>query len=96
MARWQARPGLELEGTRLARSRGAALQQLRGGDVATGLAAYANAGRVVTRDTADAQRAANVARWWPAAQAGDPAQAVMLAHRRADVDDSTAGPATSS
>ena len=71
LARWQARPGLELEGTRLARSRGAALQQLRGGDVATGLAAYANAGRVVTRDTADAQRAANVARWWPAAQAGD-------------------------
>ncbi len=42
----------------------AALDQLRGGDVATGLAAYADAGRVVTLDGADAQRAAIVARWW--------------------------------
>jgi conjugative relaxase-like TrwC/TraI family protein len=65
----------------------AALDQLRAGDVASGLAAYADAGRVVTLDGADAQRAAIVARWWDATRAGNPAETVMLAHRRADVDD---------
>jgi conjugative relaxase-like TrwC/TraI family protein len=64
-----------------------ALDELRAGDVATGLEAFAAAGRLVIAGDADAQRAALVTAWRDAVRGGDPSRTVMLAHRRADVAD---------
>jgi ATP-dependent exoDNAse (exonuclease V) alpha subunit len=69
-----------------------ALDQLRAGDLAASLEAYAAAGRVTTSSTGRLQRAALVTAWWAAQQAAagdvsmDP-DTVMLAARRADVVD---------
>jgi ATP-dependent exoDNAse (exonuclease V) alpha subunit len=62
-----------------------ALDELRDGDVAAGIDAYAAAGRVTVGDTVTDQRAALVAAWWQAIRTGDPQGLVMLAHRRTDV-----------
>ena len=66
-----------------------ALDELRHGDVATAMAAYTAAGRVVTDPDPDTLRERLVADWWTAVAAGDVEleQAVMLAARRSDVDD---------
>ena len=61
-----------------------ALDQLRDGPPAEALAAYAKRGRVTVEPSGDATRARLVDDWLTAA---DPAGAVMIAHRRADVAD---------
>ena len=59
-----------------------ALDQLRDGEPEHALAAYVRHDRVTIEPTADATRARLVEDWFAA---GDPAAAVMIAHRRADV-----------
>jgi ATP-dependent exoDNAse (exonuclease V) alpha subunit len=62
-----------------------ALAALRDGDVERFARAYFDHGRIVAAPTADAARAALVDDWWTATERGD--QALMIAHRRADVAD---------
>jgi ATP-dependent exoDNAse (exonuclease V) alpha subunit len=62
-----------------------ALTRLRAGKVTDALDLYQAHGRVVTGATAEEAREAMVADWWAARAAGH--SAVMLAARRADVDD---------
>src|SRR5690606_3209316 len=68
-----------------------ALDQLRDGDPEVALDAYAEHGRVVTGDAAEAVRERLVADWWTAhteADADRPGDVgVMVAVRRSDVDD---------
>ena len=61
-----------------------ALDQLRDGRPEPALAAYAAHDRLTVEPTGDAARERLVADWWAA---GDPDEAVMIAHRRADVAD---------
>ncbi len=65
----------------------AALDELRAGDVTAGVDAYAAAGRITTYPDGEAQRDALVRAWWDASRTGDPAQTVLLAHRRDHVTD---------
>ena len=62
-----------------------ALAALRDGDVDSFARAYHEHGRIVAAPTADAARAALVDDWWSATERGE--QALMIAHRRADVAD---------
>jgi len=62
-----------------------ALAALREGDVDRFTRAYHQHGRIVAAPTADAARAALVDDWWSATERGE--QALMIAHRRADVAD---------
>jgi Ti-type conjugative transfer relaxase TraA len=62
-----------------------ALAALRDGDLDHFVRAYHDHGRIVAAPSADAARAALVDDWWSAAERGD--QALMIAHRRADVAD---------
>lgn len=64
-----------------------ALDELRHGDPAAAVAAYQQQGRIVTRQDAEALREQLVADWWGAYQQSGGAQAVMVALRRADVDE---------
>jgi ATP-dependent exoDNAse (exonuclease V) alpha subunit len=61
-----------------------ALDELRDGEPDQALAAYHRHERITIEPTADATRARLVEDWFAA---GDPAAAVMIAHRRADVTD---------
>ena len=61
-----------------------ALDQLRDGEPDQALDAYRRHDRITVEPTADATRARLVDEWFAA---GDPAAAVMIAHRRADVAD---------
>jgi Ti-type conjugative transfer relaxase TraA len=63
----------------------AALASLRAGKVDAALDAYSQHGRVVTGPTAEHTRETLVADWWAARTAGE--TVLMLAARRADVDD---------
>jgi len=63
-----------------------ALDALRNGDVETWAETYRERGRIVARPTTDATRTELVGDWWRAAQQPD-IDAVMIAHRRADVAD---------
>lgn len=63
-----------------------ALAKLRVGKVSAWLGAYRDHGRIVARPTADQTRAALVDDWWEAART-DNQDAVMIAHRRADVSE---------
>ncbi len=63
----------------------AALAQLRNGDVELFARAYAEHGRLVTKPNSAAAREALVGDWWHATHRGQ--DALMLAHRRADVAD---------
>ena len=60
-----------------------ALAALRDGDVDGFARAYFDHGRIVAAPTAEATRRALVDDWWDAMQRGE--QALMIAHRRADV-----------
>jgi Ti-type conjugative transfer relaxase TraA len=62
-----------------------ALASLRDGDLDQFARAYHDHGRIVAALTADAARAALVDDWWAASERGE--QALMIAHRRADVAD---------
>ena len=62
-----------------------ALAALRDGDLEHFARAYYDHGRIVAAPTADAARAALVDDWWAATERGE--QALMIAHRRADVAD---------
>jgi Ti-type conjugative transfer relaxase TraA len=62
-----------------------ALAALRDGDVDGFARAYYDHGRIVAAPTADAARAVLVGDWWAALEGGE--QALMIAHRRADVAD---------
>ena len=62
-----------------------ALAALRDGDLDHFARAYHGHGRIVAAPTADAARAALVDDWWAASERGE--QALMIAHRRADVAD---------
>ena len=62
-----------------------ALAALRDGDVEHFARAYHDHGRIVAAPSADAARAALVDDWWSATERGE--QALMIAHRRADVAD---------
>ena len=62
-----------------------ALTQLREGDRDAWAAAYREHGRIISEPTAGRLRERIVADWWQSAKDG--ADAVMVAHRRADVDD---------
>lgn len=64
-----------------------ALDQLRHGDPADAIATYRRHGRIVPADTAEAAREQLVADWWDAYQHDEFTSAVMVALRRADVDD---------
>jgi hypothetical protein len=61
-----------------------ALTDLRHGRVEAWADAYRDHGRIVSRPTAAATRAALVDDWWESARTGDQ-DSVMIAHRRADV-----------
>ena len=61
-----------------------ALAALREGDVQTWADAYREHGRLVARPTADGVRSQLVSDWWRASRNPD-CDAVMIAHRRADV-----------
>lgn len=61
-----------------------ALSHLRTGKVRAWADAYRDHGRINVQPTADDTRAALVDDWWEAARCGD-RDAVMIAHRRADV-----------
>ena len=65
----------------------ATLDQLRHGDPETAVREYADRGRLVTADTVDDIRARLVADWWDTFDPAEPDAAVMVALRRADVDD---------
>ncbi len=67
----------------------AALDQLRDGDPAAGIAAIADHGRLHTAPNAPDLRARLAADWWDAHRTGQ--HAVMVALRRSDVDDLNAG-----
>ncbi len=62
-----------------------ALANIRGGRPEPALSAYAEHGRIHTGETREATRANLVDDWWDAAQRIGVDEAVMLAHRRADV-----------
>jgi Ti-type conjugative transfer relaxase TraA len=62
-----------------------ALAALRDGDLDHFARAYYDHGRIVAAPNADTARAALVDDWWSATECG--AQALMIAHRRADVAD---------
>ena len=62
-----------------------ALAALRDGDLEHFARAYYDHGRIVAAPSADAARAALVDDWWSATERGE--QALMIAHRRADVAD---------
>jgi Ti-type conjugative transfer relaxase TraA len=64
-----------------------ALEHLRDGDPALAVAAYRDHGRIITADTAEAVREQLVADWWEAFDQLGSTSAVMVALRRADVDD---------
>ncbi len=64
-----------------------ALDQLRHGDPAEAITAYQARGRIITGDTAEAVREQLVADWWEAYDRVGATSAVMVAFRRADVDD---------
>jgi Ti-type conjugative transfer relaxase TraA len=64
-----------------------ALDDLRTGDVDRAIDAYAQHGRIVTADTAEAVREQLVADWWATRHGLDADAAIMVAVRRADVDD---------
>jgi ATP-dependent exoDNAse (exonuclease V) alpha subunit len=61
-----------------------ALSLLRDGDADGAVQRYASRGRIFADEDADAVRRRLVADWWTA---GDPDDAVMIAHRRRDVAD---------
>jgi Ti-type conjugative transfer relaxase TraA len=63
-----------------------ALAKLRVGKVRAWADAYRDRGRIVAHPTAEDTRAGLVDDWWEAARTGDH-DAVMIAHRRADVDE---------
>lgn len=63
----------------------AALADLRDGDVDAALSAYESRGRIVRGESAVEVREAMAADWWAATVAGE--SALMLAPRRAEVDD---------
>ncbi len=82
-------PAIELEENRR-QTHGweqATLDQLRHGNPETAVRAYADRGRLVTADTVDDIRTRLVADWWDTFDPGGPDGAVMVALRRADVDD---------
>jgi conjugative relaxase-like TrwC/TraI family protein len=62
-----------------------ALADLRQGKVQAWSDAYRDRGRLVARPTADELRETLVADWWESARVPDGEDAVMIAHRRADV-----------
>lgn len=64
-----------------------ALEQLRHGHVADAIDAYRAHGRIVTAATADAAREQLVSDWWHTVDTLAADQAIMVALRRADVDD---------
>jgi len=64
-----------------------ALDDLRTGDVDRALDTYAQHGRIVTADTAEAIREQLVADWWTTRHGLAADAAIMVAVRRADVDD---------
>ena len=64
----------------------AALDELRDGDPDVAIVAYRRHGRIVTADTPDALRERLVADWWDTHRQPD-TRAIMVALRRADVDD---------
>lgn len=64
-----------------------ALDDLRTGDVDRAIDAYDGHGRIVTADTAEGVREQLVADWWAARDGLDADAAIMVAVRRADVDD---------
>jgi conjugative relaxase-like TrwC/TraI family protein len=65
----------------------AALDELRHGDPDMAVAAYRQHGRIVTADTAEAVREQLVTDWWDTYRQAGGSQTVMVALRRADVDD---------
>jgi len=64
-----------------------ALDDLRTGDVDRAIDAYAQHGRVITADTAEAIREQLVSDWWATRHGLAADSAIMVAVRRADVDD---------
>ncbi|HET6507386.1 MAG TPA: MobF family relaxase [Baekduia sp.] len=62
-----------------------ALAELRRGEVRTWSEAYRDRGRLVARPTADELRDTLVDDWWEASRRAEGDDAVMIAHRRADV-----------
>jgi conjugative relaxase-like TrwC/TraI family protein len=63
------------------------LDQLRHGDVTTAVDTYQARGRLVSADTAEAIREQLVADWWHTHHTDPAGRSVMVALRRADVDD---------
>lgn len=63
-----------------------ALDQLRHGDPAAAITVYRQHGRIVTNDDPDLLRNQLVDDWWDTART-DPSRSIMIALRRADVDD---------
>ena len=82
-------PAIELEDNRRQTHQWeqATLDELRHGSPATAVREYADRGRLVTADTVEDIRAQLVADWWATFDPDRPADAVMVALRRADVDD---------
>ena len=64
-----------------------ALDDLRIGDVDRAIDTYGKHGRIVTADTAEAVREQLVADWWATRHGLETDAAIMVAVRRADVDD---------
>jgi conjugative relaxase-like TrwC/TraI family protein len=64
-----------------------ALDDLRTGDIDRAIGTYGKHGRIVTADTAEAVREQLVADWWATRHGLETDAAIMVAVRRADVDD---------